>query len=162
MNNTSDMAHITLLDYGAYWVRFYRGTNSKGRKQSFEAQKSFSFEKYGGWVRALKAAKKFRDDHLATREPKKSVRAKFYKRHSNNTTGAVGVQKLAGERYKGRDGYTAAWRETHNGERLVRSKNFTFRITGNDQENFDLKQKAFRDAARYRKRMEKTHYIEAF
>lgn len=152
--------HITRMDHTnatGWWVRFLVGSSKKS-VQKHASQKLFSDFSYTSKKKAYLAAIAWRDQQLENgiegyNYGKKTTKAQYFESHPRNVTGVVGVSlSLRADR---RPNYTATWRETSAaGTRVVRCKCFSF-----EEGDTDAMDKAFKQAARYRKKMLKVHYV---
>lgn len=153
------MRYIVRFDYdagkGTFWlVRFQEGSERAGTR-SVVAQRTFMDNAYGGKRKSLQAAKDWRDE-MAVKLNKLEDPHSLFKRYSTkakSNTGVVGVCYIEGIGSDGRyrNQYRVEWREADEyGKRRPRAKIFSVG-TGD-------KDKAFRQAVRWRKQMEKLHY----
>lgn len=139
-----------------YWqVKFQKGSDRSGKK-TVVAQRTFMDRKYGGKRKALKAAKDWRDEMAVRLNKIEQPHALFkrYQTHAQNSTGVVGVYHVEGADSKGRyrNHYRVEWREADEyGKRQPRAKLFTIGTAN--------KEKVFREAVRWRRQMEKLHYV---
>lgn len=136
-------------------VRFSAGSSRTGEKRMI-AQNSFADLKHGGQHKALRAAMAWRDEtaiRLNKIERPHSQHRK-YRTQANSKTGVVGVYHIETVDKHGvyRNQYRVEWRETDTtGRRRPAVKIFTIGASN--------KEAVFRQAVRWRKKMEKLHYV---
>ncbi len=162
MTTTSDgMKYITIIETG-YWVRFHKGIHApkEGRQQALREHRIFPVRDFSGsWPRALKAAKSYRNDYLASGNHDRSYSPRglaFKKARKDSTSGIPGVSFVCRPLKSGNKSYScqATWRQTlADGNRVKRSKCYTY-----DSDNESSKQDAFKLAKSKRAEMLKIHY----
>lgn len=138
---------------GFWHVKFHAGSARTGTK-AIVAQLTFADLQLGGKAKALKAAKAWRDEmaiKLGKTDQRHSQEEK-YRSRARNSTGVVGVYEIyTVSKGRHRHYYYVEWRETgRDGKRCKKAKLFPIETTN--------KEKQFRAAVRWRKKMEKLHY----